>query len=48
MGITTDKKFADWMFKKMQLGHEETWSGDHLDRDRTVKEILKLINRSKG
>jgi len=35
------QKIADWLFTKMGLDHEETWSG--LDRDMTVEALKKLL-----
>lgn len=34
---------ADWLFTKMGLDHDETWSGDHLDRDETVVVLNKRL-----
>lgn len=37
------KTLADWLFMKMGLDHDETWSGDHLDRDETIVELNKRL-----
>ncbi len=34
---------ADWLFTKMGLDHDETWSDDHLDRDGTTIAINKRL-----
>lgn len=34
---------ADWLFTKMGLDHDETWSSDHLDRDETVVVLNKRL-----
>ena len=34
---------ADWLFMKMGLDHDETWSGDHLDHNETVVALNKRL-----
>lgn len=41
--MTIAETIADWLFTKMELDHDETWSGDHLDRDETVAQLDKRL-----
>lgn len=41
--MTIAEIIADWLFIKMELDHDETWSGDHLDYAATVEQLDKRL-----
>lgn len=41
--MTIAETIANWLFTKMGLDHDETWSDDHLDRDATVAQLDKRL-----